>query len=635
MSSSLGTVAHGMSIGDAFICLNITCPPGSYDANIEPSKNEVLFSDEAALISQFEEFCVETYGQLMTKTPHMMPSDDVPEKPPGVGLGGMSRPDTQPAGHGQTVDAQASISRGEPAREPGRTSQPSVTNLKTDVPTFSTQDVAHGVKDSSSEARVEENQRNNKSTRPGTPAPASFITASMLRNREQQPTLHARSSPPENELPSSGHGWTGDMSSDLSDHTEGPERRKLQPRRPLPTQKPTFPDGTARNERFEPPSTQPLNPWSIARMNKGGPRDDLSGYGEVDQNADLRLTPEPDILRRYAAAPRDLDLPPSHRFSDSSRDEFSSPTTAFGQPYVTPQSSPLVLNYQSAPKSQARNAVPNRRAQPPWKPPSSVQRDQQEWNSSYRTGYQAGPRKEKAVLNTSHGQTKLDQFVSNHHSPDDDTEVNESSHGNFIGSKDVGNMRRNDTSGSPAFNISVPRAFEASRGRRRHDQDHGGSTPRDASFPRRAGDQPAITESDLIKTSIPTGDPRAYLLRHQKSAAAQAKNVGPRRGLKRAKSTFLPFESIPDDEGTHGLLFQLSLEIQLLRDSTALAARFDVYFDDGSEVSALDMGMGEGRRIQERLDHLLSDWNEQVTGGRTCIESQLVALLKGKGTDAA
>ncbi|KAK8026725.1 hypothetical protein PG991_003781 [Apiospora marii] len=635
VSSSLGTVAQGMCIGDAFICLNITCPPGSYDANIEPSKNEVLFSDEAALINQFEGFCVETYGQLMTKTPHVVRTGDVPEKTPGVELDEISQPDTL-AGHDQTANTHSTLGKGRPARETVKTSQPPATNPIASVSAFSTQDVGHGVEDGSSGARVEADERNNKRSRPGTPAPASFITASLFHNREQQLTLDGRRSSPESKLPLSGRGWTGDMSSDLSERTDGPQKRKLQPRRPLPTLNPTFHDGIARHDWAETAPERPPNPWPIARMSKGGPRDDFSGYGEVDQDTDPRLTPEPDILRHYAAAPRDLDLPPNHRFLGSSSDELSSPAIAFRQPCASPQSSPLVLNYQNVPKSQAHDAVRSRRVQPPWTPPSSVQRDQQEWNSSYRTGCQTGPRKASSSLGTPHGQTKLDQFISNRHSPDDDTVAKESSHGNFMGSKDAGTMGRNERrSDNTAFNVSVPRAFEASRGRRRQDQDPRDSALRDVNIPLAVQDQSGAAESDPIRTTIPTGDPRAYLLRHQKSAAAQASNGAPRRGLKRAKSSYLPFESIPDDEGTHSLMSQSSLETRLLRDSTALAARFDEYFDDGSIVSALDMGTGEGRRIEERLDHLLFDWNEQVTGGRTCIESQLTALLKGKGVEAA
>ncbi|OTA64701.1 hypothetical protein K449DRAFT_327384, partial [Hypoxylon sp. EC38] len=46
---------------DCFIRLNIKCPSGSYDTNIEPSKDEVLFSDEETVLDGFKSFCRETY----------------------------------------------------------------------------------------------------------------------------------------------------------------------------------------------------------------------------------------------------------------------------------------------------------------------------------------------------------------------------------------------------------------------------------------------------------------------------------------------------------------------------------------------------------------------------------------------
>lgn len=48
--------------GDTFICVNIKCSPGSYDPNIEPSKNQVLFASESRLTDLFERLCVEVYG---------------------------------------------------------------------------------------------------------------------------------------------------------------------------------------------------------------------------------------------------------------------------------------------------------------------------------------------------------------------------------------------------------------------------------------------------------------------------------------------------------------------------------------------------------------------------------------------
>ncbi|KAK7748414.1 hypothetical protein SLS62_008570 [Diatrype stigma] len=44
-----------------FIRLNIVCPQGAYDPNVEPSKDEVLFSDEHSLIHGFDGLCEEVY----------------------------------------------------------------------------------------------------------------------------------------------------------------------------------------------------------------------------------------------------------------------------------------------------------------------------------------------------------------------------------------------------------------------------------------------------------------------------------------------------------------------------------------------------------------------------------------------
>ena len=59
---------NGEKLLDPFLCLNIICPPGSYDANIEPSKNDVLFSDAYMVSKHLETFFKDTYGELQTTT---------------------------------------------------------------------------------------------------------------------------------------------------------------------------------------------------------------------------------------------------------------------------------------------------------------------------------------------------------------------------------------------------------------------------------------------------------------------------------------------------------------------------------------------------------------------------------------
>ncbi|KAL4815530.1 hypothetical protein BDW67DRAFT_191553 [Aspergillus spinulosporus] len=51
-------------INDPFLCIHILCPVGAYDVNVEPSKDDVLFEDQQAVLSPVEDLFRETYGDL-------------------------------------------------------------------------------------------------------------------------------------------------------------------------------------------------------------------------------------------------------------------------------------------------------------------------------------------------------------------------------------------------------------------------------------------------------------------------------------------------------------------------------------------------------------------------------------------
>lgn len=52
------------TFSDTFLCLHIYCPIGSYDVNIEPSKDEVLFEDSSAILSLADAMFSELYGEI-------------------------------------------------------------------------------------------------------------------------------------------------------------------------------------------------------------------------------------------------------------------------------------------------------------------------------------------------------------------------------------------------------------------------------------------------------------------------------------------------------------------------------------------------------------------------------------------
>ncbi|KAK4040511.1 hypothetical protein C8A01DRAFT_15608 [Parachaetomium inaequale] len=61
------------NLKDPFIRLNIRCPPSSYDANIEPTKEDVLFKEEHRIIDQFELFLSFVYSATEPGHPAQAP----------------------------------------------------------------------------------------------------------------------------------------------------------------------------------------------------------------------------------------------------------------------------------------------------------------------------------------------------------------------------------------------------------------------------------------------------------------------------------------------------------------------------------------------------------------------------------
>jgi DNA mismatch repair protein MutL len=94
------------TLKDPFIRLNIRCPPGSYDANVEPSKEDVLFKKEHRIIDQFESFLLFVYPPTNPGHPGQPPitsamadveaSTEVAPEVPGQRLSSLVRrpPDT-------------------------------------------------------------------------------------------------------------------------------------------------------------------------------------------------------------------------------------------------------------------------------------------------------------------------------------------------------------------------------------------------------------------------------------------------------------------------------------------------------------------------------------------------------------
>ena len=75
---------NNAKISEPFLCLSIACPPGSYDANVEPAKDDVLFANSELLLGIVERLFSNIYGEVQP-TPSKPSTKNVPAlKPHGI-----------------------------------------------------------------------------------------------------------------------------------------------------------------------------------------------------------------------------------------------------------------------------------------------------------------------------------------------------------------------------------------------------------------------------------------------------------------------------------------------------------------------------------------------------------------------
>ncbi|KAH8692119.1 putative DNA mismatch repair protein [Talaromyces proteolyticus] len=61
--SAARTSGHS-TLSDPFLCLQMTCPKGSYDANVEPGKDDVLFAEQQEIVALSESLFKQVYGEV-------------------------------------------------------------------------------------------------------------------------------------------------------------------------------------------------------------------------------------------------------------------------------------------------------------------------------------------------------------------------------------------------------------------------------------------------------------------------------------------------------------------------------------------------------------------------------------------
>ncbi|KAI9053486.1 hypothetical protein LZ554_002441 [Drepanopeziza brunnea f. sp. 'monogermtubi'] len=130
----------------------------------------------------------------------------------------------------------------------------------------------------------------------------------------------------------------------------------------------------------------------------------------------------------------------------------------------------------------------------------------------------------------------------------------------------------------------------------------------------------SVIPKQPFKTSIPDGDPRAYLMKRQKSMQSSAKRPGEISRPMRARSTRLPLERIPDDGQVHTLMLKYTIDMGFVQNALLNLSGSDTYVSQGIQSAGLVMNAAEAKLVQKMVQSAVEKWRETEAGKQYDVE---------------
>ncbi|KAI0600151.1 hypothetical protein F4775DRAFT_590875 [Biscogniauxia sp. FL1348] len=594
-----------------FIRLNILCPPGSYDVNIEPSKDDVLFSDENIIISGFRNICEEVY------------------KPRSENLDGpLSKPQSNSPLPGETNinnhSAQAPESSAETSFPKHNAFTPFIPAGNQKLPSLSPVPFPK-------DTEISHYNQGSYMKMPDIP-PLALKQATNISTQNRHHIAETSSESP-TMVDLARPGFKIDMS---SDHSERTSRNHSHTEHGQLTKKSPGPMGISKET--EESHLHDLNPWIASKMTAPCKRiqaDDLTATSQATVSIPTivaSMTPDPPILRHSRAPPTDLDFPRGRQVLRSRDDTTQQSLIVPGGPYRSPISSPIENSSQGMPKSSRRPVVLPQARRPfsPWSPPSSVEGNIHSRgliaNSS--TGDSPDSLKQTQI---SFGNARANR--GRHRKKVDGGSgqlcLTKTGEEGPYGQRDLQDMftyaRRNlDYQLSQAEGESLIPKYRGLRPEANSDGKANQAQPFiQLCTSTCQGNQRAPRDKEPVGTTLPDGDPRTYLLRRQRSRSANP------RKLRRVKSSLMPLECVPLKDQTHRLVYVTGVTVQALSKDTRQLRRYDKYVSEGSLEDGLEVSLAEAKRVEGRLSTLIATFHDTGESGK--VQVNLTSLLKGKG----
>ncbi|ESZ90125.1 hypothetical protein SBOR_9482 [Sclerotinia borealis F-4128] len=128
------------------------------------------------------------------------------------------------------------------------------------------------------------------------------------------------------------------------------------------------------------------------------------------------------------------------------------------------------------------------------------------------------------------------------------------------------------------------------------------------------------SNNESVNTSLPGSDPRGYLIKRQKSFSVLSSITGGPRKLKRAQTLRLPLESIPGDLQTHRLVQTVQSDLDAISKLAMETSKEDTYVRRGTQASGLEMTATEKEATGKKLYLVSQVWMNSDRGEKCDIE---------------
>ncbi|KAB8302897.1 hypothetical protein EYC80_006221 [Monilinia laxa] len=126
--------------------------------------------------------------------------------------------------------------------------------------------------------------------------------------------------------------------------------------------------------------------------------------------------------------------------------------------------------------------------------------------------------------------------------------------------------------------------------------------------------------NEAVDTFLPDSDPRGYFMKRQKSFAVLSSITGGPRKLKRAQTLRLPLESIPEDLQTHRLLQTVQSNFDGISKLFMETSKQDTYVRRGMQASGLEMTATDREVMGKKLFQVVEEWINSGKGEKCDVD---------------